>query len=143
MKNPTTILGIAALVLAPACATKLLPQQQLMDTQSAIASTEELGGDEDPDAKLHLQYAREQLEAAKRLMAAGEEEEARRMLDRAEADAELALALARTDEMRAQSKAAWSKVDELRSTTGTGETNAGDGEAADGQQPTTTATSVR
>lgn len=105
---------LAAVIAMPACASGQLPQQQLMDTQAAIASTEELGGNEDPDAKLHLEYARDQLAGAKRLMARGDDEEANRMLARASVDAELALELARTEQLRKQSKEAWDEVDELR-----------------------------
>lgn len=108
-------LVLAALIALPGCASGTLPQQQLMDTQAAIASTEELGGNEDPDARLHLEYARDQLDGAKRLMARGDDDEAKRMLARASADAQLALELARTERLRKQSKAAWDEVDELRS----------------------------
>lgn len=108
----TPILASVVLGLS-ACASGTLPQQQLMQTQSAIASTEELSA-EDPDAKLHLKYAREQMDNAQRLMARGEEEEARRMLDRASADANLALALARTEKVRKESDDARAKVDALR-----------------------------
>ncbi len=113
----TPILASVVLGLS-ACASGMLPQQQLMETQSAIASTEELSA-EDPDAKLHLKYAREQMDTAQRLMARGEEKEAQRMLDRASADANLALALARTEKVREESDEARAKVDELREGGGT------------------------
>jgi hypothetical protein len=104
----------AAVVLTPACASKVLPQQQMMDTQASITSAEELKGDEDPDAKLHLQFARDQLAAAKRMMEEGEDDEALRMLDRASIDADLALLLARTEKLRQESREAQSEVDELQ-----------------------------
>lgn len=102
-----------ALMTATGCAAKTLPQQQLMDTQGAITSAEELKGDEDPDAKLHLQYAREQLATAKKMMADGDKDEARRTLDRASADADLALTLARTEKVHKESLAARAEVDAL------------------------------
>lgn len=114
MFHPRHILFAAAVALAPACASNTLPQQQLMDTQAAITSAEELNGDEDPDAKLHLQFARDQLAAAKRMMNDGEEEEANRMLDRASVDADLALLLARTEKLREESREAQAQVDELQ-----------------------------
>lgn len=101
-------------LLVPACAGTQLPQQQLMDTQGAITSAEELDGDENPQAKLHLQFAREQLTAAKKLMEEGDDEEAERMLDRATADADLALTLARTEQLRKESGEAKTEVQELR-----------------------------
>lgn len=114
MFHSRILVASSVLVLVPACASTVLPQQQLMDTQGAITSAEELKGDENPDAKLHLQFAREQLTAAKELMANGDDEEAERMLDRATADAELALTLARTEQLRAESRDARSDVNELR-----------------------------
>jgi hypothetical protein len=114
MFHPRHALFVAAAVLTPACAGKTLPQQQLMDTQAAITSAEELNGDEDPDAKLHLQFARDQLAAAKRMMKDGEDEEANRMLDRASIDADLALLLARTEQLREESREAQAQVDELQ-----------------------------
>lgn len=115
MFHPRIIAGSIVLLALPACAGDVLPQQQLMDTQGKITSAEELRGDEDPDAKLHLQFARDQVRAAKRMMDDGDEEEAKRMLDRATADADLALLLARTEKLREESRAAQSEVDDLRS----------------------------
>lgn len=115
MFHSRILVASSVLVLVPACASTVLPQQQLMDTQGAITSAEELKGDENPDAKLHLQFAREQLAAAKEMMANGDEEEAERMLDRATADAELALTLARTEKLRTESREARTEVNDLRS----------------------------
>lgn len=106
---------VLAFSLASACASSTLPQQQLMNTQGAIASAQELKAAENPDAKLHLQYATEQLAAAKRLMDDNEKTEARRMLDRASADADLALTLARTAKVHRESLAARAEVDQLLS----------------------------
>jgi len=114
MIQPRHIIFATAIALVPACAGKALPQQQLMDTQASITSAEELEGDEDPDAKLHLQFARDQLTAAKRMMEDGEDEDANRMLDRASADADLALLLARTEKLRQESREAQSEVDDLQ-----------------------------
>ncbi|MBC8072526.1 MAG: DUF4398 domain-containing protein [Deltaproteobacteria bacterium] len=106
---------VALALVVPACASKTLPQQQLMDTQGAITSAEELGGDENPDAKLHLQYAREQLESAKKRMDDGDKDEAKRLLERAHADADLALTLARTEQVHQDSRKAIADVEALRS----------------------------
>jgi hypothetical protein len=111
-----------ALIAAPGCAGRTLPEQQLMDTQGAITSAEELKGDEDPTAKLHLQYAREQLATAKKQIEDGDRDEAKRTLDRASADAELALTLARTEKVHKESLAARAEVDALASGKGTAAT---------------------
>jgi len=52
------------------------------------------GANEDPKAQLHLKLANEQIEKAKKLIEDGKNEEASRLIDRAQADADLALALA-------------------------------------------------
>ena len=86
-------------------------------SEAAMRSAEEIGAGGQPEASLHLKYAQDQLQTAQRLMDDGDEKRARRMLDRAHADAALALALARTERDRAAARAAWIEVDELRSET--------------------------
>ena len=119
---------VLAFLFAPACASSTLSQQQLMDTQGAITSAEELKAAENPDAKLHLQYATEQLDAAKRMMDEGDKPEARRMLDRASADADLALTLARTAKVHKESQRARAEVEQLRSGKASSTETAGIGE---------------
>jgi glycerol-3-phosphate dehydrogenase len=114
MLNLRSFVVTSTILLVTACAAKQLPQQQLMDTQGAITSAEELDGDENPKAKLHLQFAREQLVTARQLIDEGDDEEAMRMLDRATADADLALTLARTEQLRKESVEARTEVEELR-----------------------------
>src|SRR5688572_12400268 len=98
---------VAITLLTGACASKQLPQSTLADTQAAMQAAEEIGAAKLPESQLHLKYANDQLDTAKRLMDDGDEKRAKRMLDRAHADAELALALARTERDRNAAKAAW------------------------------------
>ncbi|WP_437282802.1 DUF4398 domain-containing protein [Sorangium sp. So ce375] len=76
--------------------------ERLGASEAMIRAAEEDGADEDPRAEAHLRLAREQVQRATRLSADGVPDRARRMLLRAQADAELALALAR--EARAQAR---------------------------------------
>src|SRR5450830_299794 len=62
---------------------------------SGIRAAEEAGAAKVPQASLHLQLAKEELELAKGLAAKGEKEQAASMLLRAEADVELAVVLSR------------------------------------------------
>lgn len=101
-------------LLIGACASKQLPQSTLADTQAAMQAAQEIGAAKLPESQLHLKYANDQLATAKRLMDDGDEKRAKRMLDRAHADAELALALARTERDRSAAKAAWLEVDGLK-----------------------------
>ncbi len=113
----TLIIALPLAMLAGACANKNLSPKTLADTEAAMQSAQEIGAGSQPEASLHLRYAQDQLATAKRLLDDGDEKRARRMLDRAHADAELALALARTERDRAAAKTAWAEVDELRSKT--------------------------
>ncbi|MDP2273981.1 MAG: hypothetical protein Q8N23_35500 [Archangium sp.] len=86
-------LSIAVLALA-GCATVQLPADRLQGSEASIRSAEELGASNVPAARLHLQLAKDETLAAKKLAADGDDR-AELVLARAEADAELALGLAR------------------------------------------------
>ena len=67
-----------------------------------------------PQASLHLQLAKEELESAKSLAAKGEKEKADSMLMRAEADAELAVTLSHKDAEKSEAMAAVERARQLR-----------------------------
>lgn len=69
------------------------PTQQLADVQSATRAAQELGATGAPQAQLHLKLAEEQMAKAKVAMDDDDNERAARTLERAKADAELAVAL--------------------------------------------------
>ena len=81
---------------------------------SGIRAAEEAGAAKVPQASLHLQLAKEELELAKGLAAKGEKEEAGSMLLRAEADAELAVVLSHGDAEKSEAMAAVERVRQLR-----------------------------
>ena len=105
---------VAAVLSAGGCAASNFNQQRMVDTQAAVATVEELDEAEDPEVSLHLKYARDQLAAARRLADEGEGDEANRMLERAYVDAQLALAMARTERSRKEAREAWAEVEALR-----------------------------
>ena len=102
--------GTAALGLG--CASS--PPLRTEASTSGIRAAEEVGAAKVPQASLHLQLAREELELAKGLAAKGKKEEADSMLLRAEADAELAVALSRGDAEKSEARAAVERVRQLR-----------------------------
>lgn len=110
---PTTPWLLLALALGTAsCASKATLQT---DTSSAaIRSARELGAADVPQAALHLQLATESLETANVLFDHGDEEEATSMLLRAEADAELAIALSQAEADRATAQEAADRVRSLQ-----------------------------
>jgi hypothetical protein len=81
---------------------------------SGIRAAEEAGAAKVPQASLHLQLAKEELELAKGLAAKGEKEQAASMLLRAEADAELAVVLSREDAEKSEAQAAVARARQLR-----------------------------
>lgn len=76
------------------CATVQIPTQQLEQNEASIRGAEEIGALGLPAARLHLQLAKDQTALAK-TMAANGDARALLVLARSEADAELALGLAR------------------------------------------------
>jgi uncharacterized protein DUF4398 len=70
------------------------PKQPMADAEAASRSAREVGADDQPAAKLKVALADEQIAEAKARIADGDNERATYLLIRANADAELALALA-------------------------------------------------
>jgi len=81
---------------------------------SGIRAAEEAGAAKVPQASLHLQLAKEELELARGMARKGDQKEGRSMLLRAEADAELAVVLARGDAEKSEAMAAVEHVRQLR-----------------------------
>jgi hypothetical protein len=90
------ILGGA--LLCAACAGAPKPTDQLVNAQAALRAADEVGADKIPQAQLHAQLAKEQIARANKLIEDGDNAEAERVLLRAKADAELAVALSRKAE---------------------------------------------
>jgi hypothetical protein len=117
MRHPakTGIAGIAVAALvtvfAAGCATTPLSTEA---STSGIRAAEEVGAEQVPMASLHLQLAKEQLELAKGLSDQDQREMAESMLQRAEVDAELAVALSKGDVEKKEALAAEERVRQLR-----------------------------
>lgn len=84
------------------------------DSAAAIRAAQEVGADEVPRAALHLQLAKESVEKATKLYKSGDRDEANSLLTRAEADAELAVALSREQAEKQQALEAVQSVKDLR-----------------------------
>lgn len=114
MKTLTRSMMLVPLVLF-GCAGTTASTARLGATQAAIRSASEVGAEREPTAALHLQYAREQFTQAEQLSRSGEGVRAERVLARAEADAELALALSRRAASVAAAQQAATEVGAARS----------------------------
>ncbi len=91
------------------------PTQQMADVQSANRSANELGAQNNPRAQLHLKLAEDQLLQAKAAMDHDDNRAADRLLTRAKADAELAVALTREDNAKTEATKAYDQSNAQRS----------------------------
>lgn len=103
--------AVAATSIVAGCANVPLRTEA---STSGIRTAEEAGAAKVPQASLHLQLAKEELESAKGLAAKGKKEQAESMLLRAETDAELAVVLSHEDAEKAEATAAVERVRQLR-----------------------------
>ncbi|MDX2052465.1 MAG: DUF4398 domain-containing protein [Polyangiaceae bacterium] len=117
MTNHRLLLGVGfgVLFLASACASLPPPQAQLTQSKSALSAAEAVGASSVPRAALHLKMSKDQIQTAEALIADGEMNQAELVLRRAEADAELALFLARDASTQAQAIEAKKKLEKLKS----------------------------
>lgn len=90
----------AALAIGGAvgCGRAAVPTEKLADSRSAIRAAEEVGADRYTDASIHLKLAKDRLSVAEALIRSGETERAGLYLSESQADADLALAMARNQE---------------------------------------------
>ena len=102
---------VVAIAIAAGCTSAPLRTER---STSDIRAAEEAGAAKIPQAALHLQLAKEELDRAKGLAAKGDKEMASSMLLRAEADAELAVALSHGDAEKSEARAAVERVRQLR-----------------------------
>ena len=99
-----------AVALGAACAgAPPVPAQRFTDAESEIKAAQEIGAQNNPQGKLHLQQAQDQLAVAKRL-SKDEPVVAARKLDNAQAEAELAKSVTREQSTRAEADEAKSRL---------------------------------
>jgi hypothetical protein len=92
----------AIVALGAACAgAPPVPPQRFTDAEAEIKAAQEIGAENVPQGKLHLQQARDELAAAKKL-SKDKPQVAARKLDVAQSEAELAKALTREQAARAE-----------------------------------------
>ncbi len=97
-----------------ACGGAPVPHDALSAAQADVKGAEVGGAGENPKAALHVKLAKDQIEIAQKQISEGDNEEAARTLDRAQADAELALALAKEAKAQGDAAEASEQVGKLR-----------------------------
>jgi hypothetical protein len=94
MKDVLVVLAL----LAGACASHPYPAARVGSAEATLRAAHEAGAARFPNAAMHLRLANDALSRARQSMAHGDYDRAERQLLRSEADAQLAIALAREAE---------------------------------------------
>jgi hypothetical protein len=96
------------------CGSSTLPQARVVEAESEIKAAETIGAASHPRAALHLKLAREGVASANSLAKDAEEELANLALQRAQIDAELAVALTQEAQAKQRAVAAQRRITELQ-----------------------------
>jgi hypothetical protein len=112
---PTLALGLLSMI---GCGSSAVSTRDVAEANAAVRGAYEAGAANDPKAALHLKMANDQIAAAQRALADDEEERADMLLERAEMDAELAVAMAHRATVARQAREAQARVIELQQSLG-------------------------
>ncbi len=113
-RNRLPSFALAVVVGASIVGCASSPPLRTESSTSGIRAAEEVGAAKVPRAALHLQLAKEELDRAKKFGADGDKEQGSSMLLRAQADAELAVALSREDAEKSEAQSAMARVRQLQ-----------------------------
>lgn len=105
MKAAALGVGVSALMFV-GCASVHLRPDSVIQAEVSIAGAQQAGADANPHSQLVLKYATDEVAQARIAEKNGDGETAQRLIDRAQVDAELALALARQGQAEAVAKRA-------------------------------------
>jgi hypothetical protein len=110
------IAALFAAALGAACAaTAPVPTDKLAASEASCRGAQEAGADGVPQSKLALKLAQDEIELARQLIAKQRNVEAANVLDRARADAELAVGLAREAKAEQEAQQAVDQIKVLQS----------------------------
>jgi parvulin-like peptidyl-prolyl isomerase len=114
MKRMVKALIVFSAVFAAGCSSAPAPNTRLASSQAAVRGAREVGAESVPQASLHLKFSEEQIAQARALIAEGDNERADLVLQQAQADAELALSLARESVAITEAQRVMAQVQQLR-----------------------------
>jgi hypothetical protein len=97
-----------------ACGGAPVPNDARSAAQAEVKGAEVGGANDNPKAALHVKLAKDAIAKAEKQISDGENEEAKRTLERAQADADLALALAKEAKAQSDASEASEQVGKLR-----------------------------
>jgi len=116
------VLALSGAFLIVGCGSSMpVPATQMTASKADVRAAEEVGAPNNPQAALHLKMARDQITDAQALIKDGENEKATLVLDRADADAQLAIELTHAAQMKAKAADAMKKVQDLKTKASQGE----------------------
>lgn len=107
------VLGIGLAVALSACGAAP-PREALTAAEASIRAAEVGGAEGSPKASLALKHARDQVQAAKALMEDGDNERATLVIERAQVDAEVALAQTREEKVRKEADELLEELSKLK-----------------------------
>jgi len=107
-----SLTGLAALFVA-ACGSSAVPLDKLTDAKSTVRAAQEAGATNNPQAALHLKMANDELAATQKAMDDKDNDKARLLLNQAQSDADLSLAMARGAGDRQAAQEAQAKIVDL------------------------------
>ena len=108
------ILALALFVVLARCASAPVNTGNYTATEAPMRAAEELGASRVPEAALELKLAQDEMEQAKQFFKNGNKQRGDMMLLRAQADAELAVALAKEAPLEADARNAVEQVKALQ-----------------------------
>lgn len=108
---------VSSALLLAACGGAAIPQEQLTSSKSTISVAQAEGATNEPQAALHLKLAQEQVAKAEALIKDGDNREAAHLIERAQADADLAVALAKEAKAKQQATETLEQLERLKKET--------------------------
>jgi hypothetical protein len=108
------MLTLAVFTVLARCASAPVQTELLAPTEGPLRAAEELGATKVPEAALELKLAKDEMDQAKQFLKDGNKQRADMMLLRAQADAELAVALAKKAPLEAEARSAAEQVKSLQ-----------------------------
>ncbi len=114
MKAKLLLSGILGAMLSVACGGSSIPVTKVADSKATIRAAEEAGAKSTPQAALHLKMAQDQLNQAQAYVKEEDNERASLFLNQAQADAEVALALAHEAKERNATQTSQARLQQLQ-----------------------------
>lgn len=112
LKSIVSVSGLAALFVV-GCAGSEVPLDRLTDAKATVRAAQEAGAQSTPQAALHLKMANDELASAQKAIDDHDNDRARLLLNQAQSDADLSLALARGTTEKQHAQEAQAKIDGL------------------------------